>query len=52
MATFDGTPRNYKNKTQRDKKNSKNYKIQFLKVPRRMNRNSGRSNKQIKKEMT
>ena len=28
--------------------NSKNYKIQFLKVPRRMNINSGRSSKQIK----
>jgi hypothetical protein len=32
--------------------NSKNYKIQFLKIPKRMNRNSGRSSKQIKKEMT
>jgi len=32
--------------------NSKNYKIQFLKVPRRINRNSGRSSKQIKKKMT
>ena len=32
--------------------NSKNYKVQFLKVPRKMNRNSGRSSKQIKKEMT
>ena len=32
--------------------NSKNYKIQFLKVPKRMNRNSDRSSKQIKKEMT
>jgi hypothetical protein len=32
--------------------NSKNYKIHFLKVPRSMNRNSGRSSKQIKKGMT
>ena len=32
--------------------NSKNYKIQFLKVTRRMNRNSGRPSKQIKKDMT
>ena len=44
---FDGTSRNYKNETQREI-NSKNYKIQFLKFPRRMNRNSGRSSKQIK----
>ena len=51
MATFDGTSRNYKKKPNKTI-NSKNYKIQFLKVPRRMNRNSGRSSKQIKKEMT
>ena len=31
--------------------NSKNYKIQILKIPRRMNRNSDRSCKQIKEEM-
>lgn len=28
--------------------NSKNYKIQFLKVSKKMNRNSGRSSQQIK----
>ncbi len=50
-VTFDGTSRNYKKKPNVTI-NSKNYKIQFLKVPTRMNRNSGRSSKQIKKEMT
>jgi hypothetical protein len=32
--------------------NSKNYKIKILKFPRRMNRNSDRSSKQIKKNVT
>jgi hypothetical protein len=32
--------------------NSKNYTIQFIKIPRRINKINGRSSKQIKKEMT
>jgi hypothetical protein len=50
--SFDGTSRNYKNETQRDNKLKKLYKIQILKVSRRMNRNSGRPSKKIKKDMT
>ena len=51
MATFDGMLEIIKTKPNVII-NSKNYKIQFLKVPKRMNRNSGRPSKQIKKKMT
>jgi hypothetical protein len=47
MSAFDGTSKNHKNEIQRDNK-SKNDRVYFLKVPRRMNRKSGRSRKQIK----